>query len=95
MFHLKISIMDLQTKNNVVATLQNLLKDCSEAFAVVIDSYVVNNDWTIRIEPTGSLNTGTFVHANEVVDVCRTFKVYNWMCVEQKKGMAFVAVYIH
>lgn len=96
MFHLKIFIMDLQTKNNVVAALQKLLKDCPSFSAVVIDSYVVNNDWTVHIKPAEVLEACTFLHAPEVVDVCRTFEVYNWMCVEQNnKGIAFVAVYIH
>lgn len=77
--------------------LRSLLNDTTPETAVVIT--VENNGKygdSIDIRPAATNLSGTFYHAEEIVDVCRTYRLSEWIGARvDDNGNAYTIVHIY
>ena len=89
-----------KNKTNIklaAAALRSLLGDTTPDTAVVI---IVEKGGkygdTIEITPAATNLSGTFFHAEEIVDVCRTYHLSNWIGARvDDNGKAYTIVHIY
>lgn len=74
--------MEAKKAKMVAAALRSLLSNTTEATAVTI-TVVIDKERedgsSVEIAPKRTNTTGTFFHAEELVDVCRAFCVSEWV----------------